>query len=154
MSGPGLRISEVNGWKPEDLGLDAASLGRLVTKLDGLMQSMLIEQDDLAESWNGAGADAAARRVVNEKTAGSHIAGKIDSIKAVLTFGQTELQDAKTFVLTKRTNIVDSGFEVDDRGIVTANEKVKQIHAAGGDRSEVISAGFAVMAEAGRYTSK
>lgn len=152
MTGAGLRISEVNGWKPEDLGLDAASLGRLVTKLDGLMQSMLIEQDDLAESWNGTGADAAARRVVNEKAAGSHIAGRIDTIKGVLTFGRTELQDTKTFVLTKRTNFVDAGFEVDDRGIVTANEKVKQIHAAGGDRAEVMSAGSAVMAEAGRYT--
>ncbi|WP_405160027.1 hypothetical protein OG203_26730 [Nocardia sp. NBC_01499] len=152
MTEPGLRISEVDGWKPEDLGLDTAALGRLVTKLDGLMQSMLIEQDDLAESWNGAGADAAARRVVNEKTAGSHVSGKIDSIKEVLTAGQTQLQDAKNFVLTKRNNFVDAGFEVDDRGIVTANEKVKQISAAGGDRSEAMAAGFSVMAEAGRDT--
>ncbi|MBF6069305.1 hypothetical protein REK76_24210 [Nocardia farcinica] len=147
-----LRISEVNGWKPEDLGLDASALGRLVTKLDGLLQSMLTEHDDLAETWNGAGASAAATRVVNEQTTGSHISGKIDTIKALLTSGQTELRDARDFVLAKRKNFVDWGFEVDDRGIVSATEKVKQISAAGGDRADVMAAGLAVMAEAGRYT--
>ncbi|WP_280317221.1 hypothetical protein [Nocardia wallacei] len=60
-------------------------MGTLVTKLDEKLQSMLIEQDDLAESWKGAGADAAARRVVNEKTAGSHISGKISTIKDALS---------------------------------------------------------------------
>lgn len=152
MTERGLRISEVDGWKPDDLGLDASALGRLVTKLDSLLQSMLTEQDDLAETWTGAGASAAATRVVKEQTAGSHISGKIDNIKTLLTSGQTELQGAKDFVLTKRKNFVDWGFEVDDRGIVTATEKIKQLNTAGKDRSEVISAGLELMAEAGRYT--
>lgn len=152
MTERGLRISEVSGWKPEYLGLGALALGRLVTKLDSAMQSMLIEQDDLAETWNGAGASAAATRVVNEHTAGIRISGKIDSIKGILSSGETALQDAKEFVLTKSKNLVDSGFEVDDRGIVTATEKIRQLNAAGGDRGDVLSAGLALMAEAGRHT--
>lgn len=89
MTERGLRISEVNGWELDKLGLDATSLGRLVTKLEGALQSMLIEQDDLAESWNGPGASAAADRVVNEKTAGSHICAKIDDIKDLLAGWQS-----------------------------------------------------------------
>ncbi|BDT85323.1 hypothetical protein IU485_18860 [Nocardia cyriacigeorgica] len=154
MTERGLRISEVNGWELDKLGLDATSLGRLVTKLEGALQSMLIEQDDLAESWNGPGASAAADRVVNEKTAGSHICAKIDDIKDLLASGQTELQDAKNFVSAKRASIIGLGFEVDDRGIVSASEKIKQLNQAGGERADVMAAGLAVMAEAGRYTTE
>lgn len=115
---------------------------------------MLIEQDDLAESWNGPGASAAADRVVNEKTAGTHICAKIDDIKDLLASGQTELQDAKNFVSAKRASIIGLGFEVDDRGIVSASEKIKQLNQAGGERADVMAAGLAVMAEAGRYTTE
>lgn len=149
-----LRISEVDSWELDKLGLDARSLDRLVTKLDGLLQSMLIEQDDLAESWNGPGAAAAAGRVVNEVTAGNHICAKIGDIKELLGSGQGELQDAKDFVRTKRDSIIRLGFEIDDRGIVSAVAKINELHRAGRERSDVIAAGFALMAEAGRYTTE
>lgn len=151
MTGP-LRVPDVEGWKPDTLGTGATALGTLVTKLDEKLQSMLIEQDDLAESWKGAGADAAARRVVNEKTAGNHISGKISTIKDALSVSQTELQDAKNFVINKRNGYVGAGFEVGDTGIVTAREKVRQLEQAGGDRGDVQAAVLAVTTEAGRHT--
>ncbi|WP_033247657.1 hypothetical protein [Nocardia carnea] len=61
MTERGLRISEIEGWKTEYLELDGDSLGRQITTIDGLLQSMLIEQDDLAESWNGAGGSCGSR---------------------------------------------------------------------------------------------
>lgn len=113
---------------------------------------MQTEHDAVTQSWDGPGSNAAADRVDKDKTAGSHVAAKITDIKDGLFSGWTELQDAKNFVLGKRTGFLDSGFEVDDRGIVSATQKVRELNQAGGERGDVMAAGLAVMAEAGRHT--
>ncbi len=100
------------------------------------------------------GAAAAADRVASEHIAGSHISAKIGEIKGYFTSGKKELDDAKNFVLTKRNNFIAWGFEVDDRGIVSAVEKVRQLQQAGQGRPDVMAAGFALMAEAGRHTTE
>lgn len=127
-----LLISQVEKWNPAVLATDATGFGNLVTKGDQLLQSMLTTQDDLAESWKGAAADAAATRVVNEKTAGSHMMGKIDGLKNACTHYQVELTDARQQVIDKRTLIQGVGFEVADNGTVTADKKIQAIKAAGG----------------------
>ncbi|MDO3651208.1 hypothetical protein [Nocardia mangyaensis] len=90
--------------------------------------------------------------MVSDKTAGDHISAKIDAVKTGLSTGKTELQAAKDFVLTKRNNFVEWGFEVDDRGIVTANAKIKELRKTGLENSAAITAGLDLMAEAGRYS--
>lgn len=152
MTGAALRISQVESWDAHVMDVGITTLGIVVSKFDGLLASMLIEQDDLAESWNGAGADAAASRIVRDKTAGSHISTKIDAVKTVLGSAKTELQAAKEFVLTKRNNFVEWGFEVDDRGIVTANAKIRELRKTGMEDSAAITAGIELMAEAGRHS--
>ncbi|WP_280273437.1 hypothetical protein [Nocardia wallacei] len=130
--GQTLLISQVEKWDPEALGSDATSFGNLVTKGDELLQSMLTTQDDLAESWKGAAADAAATRVVNEKTAGSHLMGKIDGLGNACTRYYTELTDARQQVIDKRSLIQGMGFEIADNGTVSANAKIQAVKAAGG----------------------
>ncbi|MFD3746090.1 hypothetical protein [Nocardia sp. NPDC058633] len=152
MTEAALRISQVEAWDGGVFDAGTSSLGVVVAKFDGLLASMLIEQDDLAESWNGAGADAAASRVVSDKTAGSHISAKIDAVKIVLSTGKSELQAAKDFVLTKRNNFVEWGFEIDDRGIVSANAKIRELRKTGMENGASITAGLELMAEAGRYS--
>lgn len=129
---PTLKISQVEAWNPDVLGTDATSFGTVVTKGDQLLHSMQTEQDDLAHSWKGAGADAAAARMTKEKTAGSHIMAKVDSIKTVFTTQQKELTNAKNFVIGKRNLISGMGFEVADDGTVTSVAKQESIKAAGG----------------------
>lgn len=128
-----LLISEVEKWKPERLGEDATKFASVVTDVDQLLGSMLTKQDEIAESWNGAGADSATTRVTNEKTAGSHIMGKVDAIKGIYTAHQTQLADAKNFVTQKRDLIRGMGFEVADDGNVTANAKIAAAMAASGN---------------------
>ncbi|MBF6233140.1 hypothetical protein [Nocardia farcinica] len=152
MTEAALRISQVQGWDVGVFDAGISSLGIVVAKFDGLLASMLIKQDDLAESWNGAGADAAASRVVSDKTAGDHISAKIDAVKTVLETAKTDLQAARDFVLTKRNNFVEWGFEVDDRGIVAANAKIKELRKTGMENGAAITAGLELMAEAGRYS--
>ncbi|WP_280271100.1 hypothetical protein [Nocardia wallacei] len=131
------------------LSTDATALGDLMIKGDGMLQSMLTTQDDLAESWKGAGADAAATRVVNEKTAGSHIMGQINTLKGAYTTQQTALTDAKNLVVTKRNLFQDvRGFDVKDDGTVTADTKIKQLEGAGKDRGDVTAARLNLMYEA------
>ncbi|WP_280361271.1 hypothetical protein [Nocardia wallacei] len=130
--GQTLLISQVEKWNPAALGTDATSFANLVTKGDEHLQSMLTTQDDLAETWKGAAADAAARRVTNEKTAGSHLMGKILGLKDACTRYQTELTDARQQVIDKRNLIQGMGFEVADNGAVTANAKIQAVKAAGG----------------------
>jgi len=129
---PTLQISQVEKWNPDALGTDATSFGTVVTKGDQLLHSMQTELDDLSHSWKGAGADAAAARTTSEKTAGSHILAKVDSIKTVFTAQQKELADAKNFVVGKRNIIAGMGFEVADDGTVTSVAKQAMIKAAGG----------------------
>jgi uncharacterized protein YukE len=129
---PTLKISQVEQWKPDVLGTDATSFGTVVTKGDQLLHSMQTEQDDLSHSWKGDAADAAAARMTSEKTAGSHIMTKVDSIKTVFTAQQKELADAKNFVIGKRNLIQGMGFEVADDGTVTSVAKQAAIKAAGG----------------------
>ncbi|BCK52449.1 hypothetical protein [Nocardia wallacei] len=130
--GQTLLISQVEKWNPAALGTDATSFANLVTKGDEHLQSMLTTQDDLAESWKGAAADAAARRVTNEKTAGSHLMGTILGLKDTYTRYQTALTDARQQVIDKRNLIQGMGFEVADNGTVTANAKIQAVKAAGG----------------------
>ncbi|MBF6446592.1 RHS repeat protein [Nocardia elegans] len=133
---PTLKISDVEKWKPDVLGSCATQFDKVVTKGDQLLQSMLTTQDDLAESWKGAGADAAASRVTSEKTAGSHLMEKIAGLKTAFTTQQTELAHAKQFVIDKRNLIVGMGFEVADDGTVTAEAKRKAIQAAAGNSQQ------------------
>ncbi|MEV0548401.1 polymorphic toxin type 44 domain-containing protein [Nocardia salmonicida] len=121
------------------------------SKFEEHVASMLIEQDDLAESWKGAGAEAAANRVASENSAGKHIASAIGAIHGSLTQGMEAITFAKNAVLTKEKDFIAWGFEVDDRGIVTANAKIKDLHRAGTSPSAT-TAGFELMAEAGRYS--
>ncbi|BCK52399.1 hypothetical protein [Nocardia wallacei] len=149
MSRPALTISQVEQWNPGVLGTDAGTFGSVIAKGGELLQSMLTTQDDLAESWKGAGADAAARRVVNENTAGSHILGKIDIIKSAYTAQQAALTDAKALVVNKRNLFRDvRGFDVYDDGTVTAETKRRQLEAAGKDRGDVVAASLQLGYEA------
>ncbi|WP_067687515.1 WXG100 family type VII secretion target [Nocardia jejuensis] len=120
MSGA-LLISQVEQWNPDALGTDATNLTTVVTEGRSLLQSMLTEQDDLAESWNGPGSSAAAARVVKENTAGTHIVDKIEGIQQLYSTHKTQLSTAKDNVLNTRTNIKNMGFDVYDDGNVNAN---------------------------------
>ncbi|MFD3706461.1 polymorphic toxin type 44 domain-containing protein [Nocardia sp. NPDC058658] len=115
------------------------------------LSDMLVEQDDLAESWSGAGAEAAASRVVSETTAGNHIANQVDVLRTVLTTGIQDIFTAGSTATTKAKHFEGQGFEVDDRGIVTANAKIRDLHRAG-TTPAATTAGLELMAEAGRYT--
>ncbi|WP_330182105.1 hypothetical protein OHB26_38245 [Nocardia sp. NBC_01503] len=117
---PALLISQVEKWNPGALGTDATNLATVVTEGRSLLQSMLTEQDDLAESWNGPGASSAATRVAKENTAGTHIVDKIDSIDQLYTTYEPQLSNAKDNVLNTRTNIKNMGFDVYDDGNVNA----------------------------------
>ncbi len=129
---PTLLISQVEQWNLDVLGTDATSLGAAVSRGDELLHSMLTEHDDLARSWKGTGADAAAARVTREETAGSHIMAGVDRIRGVLTAQQKELADAKNFVIQKRNLIQGMGFEVADDGAVTSTAKQAALKAAAG----------------------
>lgn len=150
MSGVYLRISAVEGWDPTALGTSATSLADVVETFDALLASILVEQDDLAESWSGSAASAAADRVVAEKTAGSRIAGAIDVLREELKLGAGEIDTARSFVLTKRDGFINRGFEVDDTGVVTAQAKLAELHRAGADGAAVVAASLEVMTEAAR----
>ncbi|MEU6562931.1 WXG100 family type VII secretion target [Nocardia nova] len=135
--GPGratLKISEVEKWKPDLLATFATRFDAVVTKGDELLKSMVTEHDHLAETWKGAGADSAATRVTNEKTAASHLLDKVGGLKTVLTTHQNELAHAKQFVIDKRNLIVGMGFEVADDGTVTAEAKRTAVKAAAGNK--------------------
>ncbi|MCM6772762.1 T-complex 10 C-terminal domain-containing protein [Nocardia sp. CDC159] len=129
---PTLKISEVEKWNPDVLGTDATHFDTVVTKGDQLLQSMVTKQHELAESWKGAGADSAAARVEAEKTAGSHLMGKIGGLKTALSTHQGELAHAKQFVIDRRNLIVGMGFEVADDGTVTSVAKQQALKAAAG----------------------
>lgn len=130
---PTLKISEVEKWTPSLLGTFATRFDTVVTKGDGLLHSMLAKQDELEETWKGAGADSATARVASEKTAGSHLIDKIGGLETVLTTQQTELAHARQFVIDKRNLIVGMGFEVADDGTVTSNAKRTAVKAAAGN---------------------
>ncbi|MBF6174922.1 hypothetical protein [Nocardia blacklockiae] len=148
---PTLLISQIENWNTGVLATDATTMAELVTKADEMLHSMLTTQDDLAESWRGAGADAAAARVVSEKTAGSHIVGQISNLRGAYTTHQTALTDAKNLVVTKRNLFRDTrGFDVRDDGTVTAETKIRQLEAAGKDRGDVAGARIDLMYEAGQ----
>ncbi|MCC3311549.1 hypothetical protein [Nocardia africana] len=129
---PTLTISQVEKWKPDLLGTFATRFDTVVTNGDKLLQSMVTQQDHLAESWKGAGADSAAARVNADKTAGSHLMDKVGGLKTTLTTQQTELAHARQFVIDKRNLIVGMGFEVADDGTVTSVAKQAAIKAAAG----------------------
>ncbi|KZM68413.1 hypothetical protein [Nocardia terpenica] len=127
-----MKISDVEKWNPDVLGTDATHFDTVVTKGDQLLQSMVTEHDNLAQTWKGAGADSAAARVNAEKTAGSHLMGKIGGLKTALTTHQGELAHAKQFVIDKRNLIVGMGFELADDGTVTSVAKQQALKAAAG----------------------
>lgn len=100
---PTLTISQVEKWKPDLLGTFATRFDTVVTNGDKLLQSMVTQQDHLAESWKGAGADSAAARVNADKTAGSHLMDKVGGLKTTLTTQQTELAHADSSSSTSET---------------------------------------------------
>ncbi|MBF6482575.1 hypothetical protein IU431_00130 [Nocardia otitidiscaviarum] len=113
-------ISQVEQWNPDALGTDATNLATVVTAGRSLLQSMLTEQDDLAESWTGPGASAAATRVAKENTAGTHLVDQIERLQQLQSTHKTLLATAKDNVLQTRTNIQNMGFDVYDDGHVNA----------------------------------
>ncbi|WP_067535601.1 WXG100 family type VII secretion target [Nocardia crassostreae] len=131
-----LLISQVEQWNPDALGADATNLTTVVTEGRSLLQSMLTEQDDLAESWTGPGASSAAARVVRENTAGSHIVDEIDSIRQLYALHETQLSTAKDTVLNTRTNIRNMGFDVYDDGNVNAETMRNALIATARDNGQ------------------
>ncbi|RDI68791.1 hypothetical protein [Nocardia pseudobrasiliensis] len=129
---PALRIPEVERWRPDVLGTDATQFDKVVTEGDRLLRSMLTEQDALARSWKGAGADSATARITAEKTAGSHLMARIGNLETALTTYRDQLTHARQFVLDRRNLIVDMGFEVADDGTVTSVAKQQALRAAAG----------------------
>ncbi len=68
-------VSAVKSWNPDALRATADALDALVDELDDRMKGLLNDQDALAEQWKGNAANAAALRVVHERSLGSAIAG-------------------------------------------------------------------------------
>lgn len=115
-------VSAVKSWNPDALRATADALDALVDELDDRMKGLLNDQDALAEQWKGNAANAAALRVVHERSLGSAIAGALLQIADAYRIGAPMAEGTRMHVRALANAAEQQSFTVHDNGIVDANE--------------------------------
>lgn len=124
---PGVR--SVTAWNPHALRATAVELDDLVDELDDRMKGLLNDQDVLAEQWKGNAANAAALRVVRERSLGSAIAGALLQVADAYRTGAPIVEGARMHVVGLVRAAESQSFTVHDNGIVDAANQISLLRA-------------------------
>ena len=122
-------ISAVKSWNPDALRATADALDVLVDELDDRMKGLLSDQDALAEQWKGDAANAAALRVVQERSLGSAIAGALLQVADAYRIGAPIVEGARMHVRSLANAAEQQSFTVHDNGIVDATNQISLLRA-------------------------
>ncbi|MGX6511656.1 hypothetical protein [Rhodococcus sp. SJ-2] len=122
-------VTSVTAWNPHALRATAVELDDLVDRLDDRMKGLLNDQDALAERWKGDAANAAALRVVQERSLGSAIAGALLQIADAYRTTAGVVEGAQMHVLTLVRAAEHQSFTVHDNGIVDAADQISLLRA-------------------------
>ncbi|MGN5237013.1 hypothetical protein [Rhodococcus sp. SJ-3] len=122
-------VSAVESWNPDALRATADGLDTLVDKLDDRMKGLLHDQDALAEQWKGDAANAAALRLVRERSLGSAIAGALLQVAGAYRTGAPIVEGARMHVLGLVRAAEHQSFTVHDNGIVDAANQISLLRA-------------------------
>ena len=122
-------VTSVTAWNPDALRATAVALDDLVDKLDDRMRGLLDDQDVLSEQWKGDAANAAALRVVKERSLGSAIAGALLQIADAYRTGALIIEGTQMHVLTLVRAAEHQSFTVHDNGIVDAANQISLLRA-------------------------
>ncbi|MGX6509393.1 hypothetical protein [Rhodococcus sp. SJ-2] len=122
-------VSAVEAWNPDALRTTADGLDTIVDSLDDRMKGLLNDQDALAEQWKGDAANAAALRVVRERSLGSAIAGALLQVADAYRTGAPIVEGARMHVLGLVRAAEHQSFTVHDNGIVDAANQISLLRA-------------------------
>ncbi|MFD6860469.1 hypothetical protein ACFWCF_24415 [Rhodococcus sp. NPDC060090] len=117
-------VSAVKSWNPDALRATAGALDALVDELDDRMKGLLNDQDALAEQWKGDAANAAALRVVRERSLGSAIAGALLQVADAYRISAPIIEGARMHVVGLVQAAESQSFMVHDNGIVDAASQI------------------------------
>ena len=124
-----LTVSQVRSWKPDALRSTQVALTEVVRRVDGQRTSVLREQDDLADSWGGDAANAAAARIVTECSRMGHVAGHLEVLGAAYEAAARMLEAAREHVEFEVSAATSSSFDVNDEGVANAEAAVALLPA-------------------------
>lgn len=122
-------VRSVTAWNPDALRATATELDDLVGKLDNRMRGLLNDQDVLAEQWKGEAANAAALRVVRERSLGSAIAGALLQVADAYRTGAPIVEGARMHMVGLVRAAESQSFTVHDNGIVDAAKQASLLRA-------------------------
>ncbi|MEE2056803.1 WXG100 family type VII secretion target [Rhodococcus artemisiae] len=122
-------VSAVEAWNPDALRTTADGLDTIVDSLDDRMKGLLNDQDVLAEQWKGDAANAAALRVVRERSLGSAIAGALLQVAGAYRTGAPIVEGARMHVVGLVRAAEHQSFTVHDNGIVDAANQISLLRA-------------------------
>ena len=122
-------VSAVEAWNPDALRTTADGLDTIVDSLDDHMKGLLNDQDALAEQWKGDAANAAALRVIRERSLGSAIAGALLQVADAYRTGAPIVDGARMHVAGLVRAAESQSFTVHDNGIVDAANQISLLRA-------------------------
>lgn len=125
-------------------------LTELVGRLDGQLTSLTADQDELAETWHGRAASAAALRVVKVKSSASTVSGAVESLSGDYDSTAGVAEAAQAYLVSVVNGARLTGFDVADNGLVTATAKLSALAGVAGPTAE--TARLEIEAEAQRLT--
>ncbi|MBO1752816.1 hypothetical protein J4G33_13465 [Actinotalea sp. BY-33] len=115
-----LAISVVRTWDPGALLTAADRLRGAGADLDHQVQGLRSAMDVAATGWSGPAADAAAARVEREVTAGRELSAAVETARAALEGGGSQLTSTRSTLLSLVADAEAMAFSVRDDGAVTA----------------------------------
>ncbi|WP_424805102.1 hypothetical protein [Rhodococcus sp. 27YEA15] len=90
------------------------------------IHEIVVEQDSLVGAWTGAGARAAAARVMGEKRLADRVTSSLRALANDYSSGVGALEAAREHLLSLTIDVTRRGFTVRDNGVVDASEKLAQ----------------------------
>jgi uncharacterized protein YukE len=126
-----LTLDVVRTWRPEALADAATGVGTAQEAVDAQVRAAKAAMTRLTDHWDGDAAQAAAQRMASEATTGFALADALESARAALASGATDLSRARSAALATVDAAVAGGFRVDADGRVTAPTLPPVMTAAG-----------------------
>lgn len=115
-----LSIAQVRAWQPGVLDGAANGLADAAKVVESEAQSVRTTMEAATSGWSGPAADAAVERAGREATTGYQLSDALDSARAALSTGSSEIGTARTHLLSVISDAEAKGFAVDAEGAVTA----------------------------------
>lgn len=112
-------IPQVRAWRPGQLSTAASGLQTAKDSVDTEVEEIRSTMDDLQSTWSGDAAAAGDERASASRRTGVRLVEALETARAALATGSTDLATAKRNVLDKIESAQGRGFQVSDDGTVT-----------------------------------